>query len=278
MEVTAGGQTSQGSLYVTLDLFSDKHCPLYERGWVLQEEILSTRALVFGGRHMSWRCLCGDASEMCPGYYAVDTLQDMGRVQYGVYRYYPSGSDGFNELRLWLQESDPMPDRVPWQRNNHFDQWYKAVTAYSLRTLMFSSDTLPALSGLASSMAQRHICTYFAGLWKEDLQIGLAWYVGYHDTDRQRQGTNRAGHQNPSYIAPTWSWASHSAKYIRFRSWENNTTHMVHEGIKFVAGGYNQPRGSLKPFGAITKGSLTLSDQLRRAIIRLHDRPWRELD
>jgi hypothetical protein len=40
--------------------------PLYNRGWVLQEEVLSTRALIFGHGQMLWRCIGEDLSEEVP--------------------------------------------------------------------------------------------------------------------------------------------------------------------------------------------------------------------
>jgi Heterokaryon incompatibility protein (HET) len=82
LKTTAGGQRSQGSLYVTLGQIGDEDGPLYQRGWVLQEEILSTRALVFGSRQISWRCLCGEASEERPGYNSVQTVDDLGAPQH----------------------------------------------------------------------------------------------------------------------------------------------------------------------------------------------------
>jgi hypothetical protein len=115
-----------------------------------------------------------------PGYCSVQVIEELGAPQYNRWRNYSLGRDDFKELRLWLQKIDPMPDRVPWQRNNQFDQWYKMVTLYTLRSLMYVSDALLALSGLASAMAQTHGCTYLAGLWKEDLQIGLVMVRAGH--------------------------------------------------------------------------------------------------
>jgi hypothetical protein len=241
----------------------------------LQEEILSTRALVFSCGQMSWRCLCGQASEKSPGYCSVQTIEELADLQYNKWRDYPSGSDGFNEIRLWLQQRDPMPDRVLWRRNNQYDRWYNMVTAYTLRSLKDATDILRALSGLASTMAQTHGCTYLAGLWKEDLQIGLAWYVQEHATDCMRQATI-----NPSNL-PTWSWASHCGKYIAFRGWKSEATHVAHEGLAFVSGGDRHSPGSPDPFGKIENKRLTVSGPLRRAIVvqeKLFPDPWRSID
>ncbi|KAH8880491.1 HET-domain-containing protein, partial [Thozetella sp. PMI_491] len=135
---------------------------LKDRGWILQEEVLSSRCLTFG-EQMGWRCT----------------------------------------MRMWLYAADRMAAcaRHFRPRSNHFDTWYATVEQYSDKNLSFVSDTIRALSGLASMFSRGHGTTYLAGLWKEDLLRGLEWYVAYNDPrevlcpkDRQK--------------APSWSWAS----------------------------------------------------------------------
>ena len=41
--------------------------PLTTRGWVLQEEILARRTLLFGRRQVLWKCRHGHLSEIHPG-------------------------------------------------------------------------------------------------------------------------------------------------------------------------------------------------------------------
>jgi hypothetical protein len=41
-------------------------CPLFRRGLVLQEQILSRRCLTFGQWFLSWECLCNISSEKWP--------------------------------------------------------------------------------------------------------------------------------------------------------------------------------------------------------------------
>jgi hypothetical protein len=48
LQTTLREQTMQGSSYITLDEDQESHEPLFDRGWVLQEEVLSTRGLMFG--------------------------------------------------------------------------------------------------------------------------------------------------------------------------------------------------------------------------------------
>jgi Heterokaryon incompatibility protein (HET) len=194
LKTTAGNQFSQGSLYVFLRYNGNENRPLYERGWVLKEEILSTRALVFSSRQLSWWCLCGEAAEEMPGHLSVQGIIGLGTYQDATGQNYSLGFDGFNGLRFWLQERGPMPNRALLHRDNQFDRWYEMVTEYTLRSLTYKSDILPGPSGLASAMTQTHGCTYLAGLWKEDLQIGRAWYVRRPDINDIDRATTRNTH------------------------------------------------------------------------------------
>jgi hypothetical protein len=59
------------------------------------------------------------------------------------------------------------------------------LSHYATRMMTNFTDKLPALSGLASYMQKQRKCTYIAGLWKEDLEYGLLWYVGAPCTEAE---------------------------------------------------------------------------------------------
>jgi hypothetical protein len=73
--------------------------------------------------------------------------------------------------------------------------WYGIVGQYRKRRLTFEKDKFPALSGIATEMAERIRYTYVAGLWLEDIHAGLLWST---------IGTNC---RSKEYVAPSWSWA-----------------------------------------------------------------------
>jgi hypothetical protein len=129
---TAGDETTKGPLYLTFDSYEHETYPLMERGWVLQEEIMSRRGLLFGSEQLSWRCLCGSSSEEQPQYNRVNSVKELGSDRNDRWLFNSPVSNGFNAMRLWLIDPDPMPDRVRWQGNNHFDQWYKVVERHTL--------------------------------------------------------------------------------------------------------------------------------------------------
>jgi hypothetical protein len=76
--------------------------------------------------------------------------------------------------------------------------WHQLVKMYSPKRLTYSSDKLPAMSGLAKQYMSRNRLReedYLAGLWKSHLPHGLLWRV-------------EQGKRPPKYRAPTWTWAS----------------------------------------------------------------------
>ncbi|KXJ92586.1 hypothetical protein Micbo1qcDRAFT_202801 [Microdochium bolleyi] len=173
---------------------------LEPRGWILQEEILACRRLLFGTQ-MSWRCVGSDASEVCPvpspKTRVTGTLE--GRTE--------------DKLRMWLYEANSVKSRpavAQGSRANHFDAWYSILEVYSLKELSFIGDVLAAVDGLANMFSQAHKVKYLAGVWQEDLQLGLAWFV----SNNERRNVEPYGNKWPS-----WSWASVGKVAIRFRKW-----------------------------------------------------------
>jgi hypothetical protein len=177
---------------------------------------------MFEARQIRWLCLCGTASEKQPDALssAYRELQDIGIRREG-YTEYSEGPDDLSHLRLYLQQRDPMPDRLPGKRGNHYDAWYTMIRDYNLRVLTYETDVLSALAGLEKAMIRTHGCTYCAGLWKEDLQIGLLWYV---TVQFRSQGVSKVSQ-------PSWSWISRRGFTIAFLSDLWDCTIVDHEGI-----------------------------------------------
>lgn len=179
---------------------------LKARGWVLQEEILSSRALLFG-KQLSWQCCAASASETRP----VPRPRPRMRTARQA-----SCEDA---LRLWLyaaaaqMRADDDDHRF---RRNQFDAWYAVVEEYSAKNLSFASDQLRALAGLSALFRNAHGASYAIGLWREDMQVGLAWYVASNDT-RPVKGVVESRDQSRS-PTPSWSWVSVGMVRLKFRS------------------------------------------------------------
>lgn len=144
------------------------------RGWVWQEELMSTRQLVFGTRIWQFRCSKGAYLE---------------NGQYGLI-------SPLNKGRDYSLFSVVVP------------------RLYSSRQLKFPQDRLPAIAGIAkfierTSKQEGQLPKYMAGLWlNKRLEEQLRWiYREPTSYDKLQNSFN-----NPNeYIAPSWSWASANA-------------------------------------------------------------------
>lgn len=147
-----------------------------QRGWVLQERLLSPRIIHFSSRQVIWECDETRASESFP-----DEL--------------PS---------VW-----PVTKRIEIERLTSEDDflglWGNILERYSTTRLTYRSDLMPALSGIARRLQQNTGATYLAGIWQPPrwFEVHLAWHSLSPPLPRP------AG-----YRAPSWSWASTDNRVI----------------------------------------------------------------
>jgi len=127
-------------------------------------------------------------------------------------------------------------------------------------------------------MAKTHGSTYIAGLWKEDLQVGLIWYVvGI-------QSASKVDLQhNDRLQSPSWSWASHWGKIIGFRRWENNHNLIMHESVQITDYSRNNQKNNRypgsNPFVDVRSKSWDLTGYLRTAIVMdSSDHNWKDIE
>lgn len=162
--------------------------PLFKRGWVFQEWILS-RKTIHCARDQLWWSSNLDAkgfafNETCNGY-QFEVLQMPGAIQtMSLSELYSMKSDGLHRTRL-------SPRMV----------WVHVVEDYMTRHFTFESDRLIALAGIAT--VYQHFSgapddSYLAGLWRHSLLQDLLWTT--------QQGRQVCPPQ--FYRGPSWSWAS----------------------------------------------------------------------
>lgn len=145
--------------------------PLQQRGWALQERILSPRVLHCTKDQLFWEC----NEEFRCQTYPRDLRAD------GDFRKVP---------RMMAQEL--------WYGDPHL-QWNRIVQDYCKRSLTKEEDKLIAISGIAKVFQSRMLNdTYVAGLWYNSFPLGLLWKVIDPDSITRPD----------SYRAPSWSWAS----------------------------------------------------------------------
>ena len=241
----------------------DYRSTLETRGWVLQEEVLSGRSLTFAYNTVEWSCLTTQAFETYPTVEMHDSFDDQKESSKDLCRRINQA------MRLLVRRPDILNEiPSPWdgKRHNHFDRWYDVVAAYSGRALTVDSDKLLAVAGLATLMQENYDLTYVTGLWKEDLQVGLCWWVTSRNNMFRRSGPRSIDEDFPDYIAPTWSWASAHGMCVRFLK---PLIHhrLVEEGIQVVDVEVSHVPGALATFGYIRFAKLSICTKLRRVFL-----------
>lgn len=206
--------------------------PLGERGWVLQERILSPRVVHFAANQCFWECCQDTAGELFP----KETFRHDGFLK-KIVTPVPQGHEAFDQNQAVL-----------------YTYWDAVVEKYSRCDLSFESDKLVAFAGLAQRACRQlnlNSSDYMAGLWRPTIAQGLLWRVARFDL-RRRAVTGRG---------PSWSWISREGTVYtftlytfseEFRLWETEKCHigilnyeMFHDDDPFgqVKGGHLILRG-----------------------------------
>ncbi|RDL35182.1 uncharacterized protein BP5553_07113 [Venustampulla echinocandica] len=147
-----------------------------------------------------------------------------------------------------------------------FRLWYDLVEDYTQRRFENISDRLVAISGIARIYGDMiRNPTYVAGLWKEDLIRGLLWHV---------EGTmlipKRPTDDIPTFhkAFPSWSWTSVGYEVVKNDLKTDNSIRALSEIENIQIDLVDQD-----PFGAIKRGSITITGPLRR-LPRLYNKEW----
>ncbi|KAF4995063.1 hypothetical protein FDECE_12918 [Fusarium decemcellulare] len=158
--------------------------PLFRRGWVFQEWILSPKTIHVARDQLWWTSASnmkteGFASnETCNGY-SFDVNQEFAHTM-PLGTLYSMGKQNVESLR-------PV--------------WHLLLQDYMSRSFTFESDRLIAFAGIASlyrALARVPPDSYLAGIWRQSLLRDLLWTV--------RDGRKVSPPQH--YRVPSWSWAS----------------------------------------------------------------------
>ncbi len=190
---------------------------LDSRGWTLQERTLSPRVLSFSQDKIFWEC---NANRRLESLHFVRT----------------NDRHDLRTIKLDLKALD-RPDVYRW--------WYEILEDYCRRDLTFPMDKLPVISGIAATVQKVTDDAYLAGLWQNDIACGLAWR-SFH-TDRYSYDTQ------PSYRAPSWSWARSDCRGARPRFLVEKFKAKIHGYVKFISAKVNLRGKDL--FGQVEHGT-----------------------
>ena len=190
---------------LSVQLDNDKTAvPLLKRAWMLQEQLLAKRSIVYSKTQVHWVCRTQEASEMFPK--AVPDFRHGPDLLFHSSRLRP-----LNCLKSMIASKNPIyfshwsynpgPSTSPME---HFwFSWRSIVLDYTSRYLTLEKDKLAAIAGVASVIQSKTEMQYVAGMWNS------RWFIEY---DLCWRVSGRADNQPPfrpsKYRAPTWSWAS----------------------------------------------------------------------
>lgn len=237
------------SIRVNDSLGRDTIQHLYTRGWAFQEELLSPRFLSYETRRLKWTCLTDTYLEGKKGSGQAHNL--------GVTR---SQNPLFNGLFKASSSSSPSSSRSYNYKLDPFYHWSAIVDDYTSRELKFTTDKLPALSGIASQVQQAlGGDEYLAGLWKSHMPRALAWIV---------KGINKLGKRSRAFPGhwgcPSWSWASITTGGIgQLFNVDDNAENQTPLFLKFL--NHRITLSGLNPFGSVSAGMIQVRGRLKRA-------------
>ena len=208
--------------------------PLDDRGWTLQERILSTRVLSFEDDKMWWDCTSCRRIESSHGCIFSEGMEFEG----------------------------PDIAKQPLLKLSHlqmYDRWLMTVDDFCTRQLTYCEDALPAIAGIASIVSRVTNDNYLAGLWQRDLGRGLMWCSGDADDDRRPDDQS-----DPD--APSWSWAR-AHRGLSRPSYSVTEYDEVESLVTFVSARIQTAGANL--FGRVLPGgALTIQAKVRPALIR----------
>ncbi|KAH8728250.1 heterokaryon incompatibility protein-domain-containing protein [Phaeosphaeriaceae sp. PMI808] len=175
---------------------------LFERAWVLQEQVLALRILHFGKSEMFWECNEAFANETwASGWTKLprewrdddDHVYEALRIMGDAFRHHKQQ----NPLWQFMVE-----DLGSVESSDGL--WRRIVRDYSARSLTYAKDRLPALNGVATEFRVMHEHgQYLLGQWSDDLVLGLLW-------SQTRPFPSSANTLAWPQI-PSWSWSSLNA-------------------------------------------------------------------
>ena len=202
----------QGYLCAGIEPRPMRDGPLSGRAWTLQEELLSPCVIRFTESQVWWQCREAFRCETYPNSLPDHTdRQEWNRSSLNsnlnevLFKAHPPNyrrhkltyaKDIFPALFSKFKKVSVKPHNRDI-RPALLRSWYMILNTYCCREMTYVKDTFPAISGIAREYCRHGLQGYKAGLWLEDMHLGLLWSAPRHATRTRTP-----------YIAPSWSWAS----------------------------------------------------------------------
>ncbi|TLD19535.1 heterokaryon incompatibility protein [Venturia nashicola] len=166
--------------------------PLFTRGWVLQEMLISRRVLLCNYGEMAFECLEAKTCEC------------------GTRSFAPHGSGSIGLTKATTEQRALMA-KLLHKGHDIANLWRSMVSDYMNLTLTCPTDILQAVSACAMVTFEVTGDQYLAGMWRKSLCRELCW------TNRSKRRLPR----HDEWTAPTWSWAQYLwAKISQPSKWQ----------------------------------------------------------
>lgn len=183
------------------------------RGWILQEQLLSTRILYYDHGEIYWDCITVSASESSP---ILTSLLDETD---------PDETWALKLVRRTLAgqtTDDTLRARIS-------DAWLEIIKNYSARELTRQSDKLIAMEGILDSLKGPLQEEHIAGMWRYELWRQLTWWA------RSPAPTvSTDDESNHGFPAPSWSWLSATGPVCYHNCLPEEDTRLRHGSHKFT--------------------------------------------
>lgn len=133
-----------------------------------------------------------------------------------------------------------------------WSMWYAHFLEYSGRNFTNARDRLPAISPLAKVVEDMTGDRYLAGLWKNNLHVGLLWYSS------RFEGRTFCLPGDEDYIAPSWSWLARAknAEISQYVMTHSITSHLN------VLDANTTAEGRENTFGRVLEGYIKLEGRI----------------
>ena len=143
--------------------------PLNNRGWVLQERMLSPRTLHYASQ-LFWECRKLEACELFPSEMSGELC---------------GGGDP-----CLKRDAHPLSLKR-WSSNKSSLSWNNVIQSFAQCELTRASDRLVSISGIAKELRTIWRDDYLAGLWRRDLPYCLLWRFYHVEGDLERPALYR---------------------------------------------------------------------------------------
>ncbi|KAI8682481.1 HET domain-containing protein [Fusarium sp. Ph1] len=171
--------------------------PLENRGWTLQERLLSHRVLYCSKFDYYW--LCRETEECAAHRFASDFFDC-------------DGLDSNERVHVDFLYNLPLLLPPSAQPTQALILWYKMLLDYSARLLTEPTDKLPAIEGITQRFKTWITSDCLHGLWQSDLAYGLMWrrrrsYFEVESFSTENPFDPSCDNRLVPGRGPSWSWA-----------------------------------------------------------------------